>query len=312
MKKLTGTLIAGLGIGVVALALSPWGAQAETWVPIKGNVRLANGTPVCAMVLANGQYMFSCDGTGAFNLNVPLDGQGQITLFAFADGFAPYRITAAPAGLPALVRSVTAAPGSPLISTTRELACAANNWVRITGEVESFGGAPLCAMVLANGQHMFSCGASQGRYDLTVPADENGHITLFAFADGFQPYSETFIAPECSPARDRGIIVTVDGVVLESRLQDQNLAGEIYCALSVTARNTTASKKQCYVGAEAYDTAGRFWGWSIVGLKLPPGVTDSGWLTFASDDLLVGLSGPCQEVGSWELRSGYTWCRDNW
>ncbi len=83
---------------------------------------------------------------------------------------------------------------------TREAECGANNWVRISGEVESFGGDPLCAMVLANGQHMFSCGASQGRYDLTVPADENGNITVFGFADGFQPYSETFVAPECACA----------------------------------------------------------------------------------------------------------------
>ena len=152
-----GTLIAGLGFVVVAFALAPWGVEAATWVPIKGNVRLANGTPVCAMVLANGQYMFSCDGTGAFNLNVPLDDQGQITLFAFADGFAPYRVTAGPRGLPRWCAR-TAVPGSALVSTTRELACAANGWVRISGEVESFGGAPLCAMVLANGQQCSPAG----------------------------------------------------------------------------------------------------------------------------------------------------------
>ena len=191
---------AAFAVSFLLFFLTTLPAQPATMVPIKGNVRLANGTPVCAMVLANGQYMFSCDGTGAFSLNVPLDANAQITLFVFADGFSPYRVTAGPRGLPSVVRTVTAAPGSPFISTTRELACAANNWVRITGEVESFGGAPLCAMALANGQHMFSCGANQGRYDLTVPADENGHITLFAFADGFQPYSETLIAPDCSDA----------------------------------------------------------------------------------------------------------------
>ena len=189
--------MAGLSILAATLALGPLSAQTATWVPVQGNVRLANGTPVCALVLANGQYMFSCDGTGAFNLNVPLDDQGQVTLFAFADGFAPYRVTAAPPGLPSVLRTLTAAPGSPSIGTTREVACAANNWVRLSGDVESFGGEPLCAMVLANGQHMFSCGESLGRYDLTVPADENGNITLFAFADGFQPYTETFVAPDC-------------------------------------------------------------------------------------------------------------------
>jgi len=50
--------------------------QAETWVPIQGNVRLANGTAICAMVLANGQYIFSCDGAGTYSLDVPLDDNG--------------------------------------------------------------------------------------------------------------------------------------------------------------------------------------------------------------------------------------------
>ncbi len=149
------------------------------------------------MVLANGQSMFSCGGAGAYSLEVPLDDKGQVTLFAFADGFAPYRVTAAPAGLPAVVETNTADPGSPSIAMNRDMGCAANNRVRIRGAIESLGGAPLCAMVLANGQKMFSCGASQGRYDLTVPADDNGNITLFGFADGFQPYSKTFAAAKC-------------------------------------------------------------------------------------------------------------------
>jgi hypothetical protein len=171
--------------------------QLATWVPIQGNVRLADGTPICAMVLANGQYMFSCAGAGAYNLNVPLDENGQVTLFAFADGFSPFRVTDLPAGLPLTVRTETANPSSPFISMTRGVECSTNDWVRIYGVIESFGGDPLCAMVLANGQHMFSCGDSQGRYDLTVPADGNGTVTVFGFADGFQPYSETFVAPLC-------------------------------------------------------------------------------------------------------------------
>jgi uncharacterized protein YkwD len=52
-------------------------------------------------------------------------------------------------------------------------------------------------MVLANGQQTFTCGESLGRFDLTVPANELGKITIFAFADGFQPYRETFGAAEC-------------------------------------------------------------------------------------------------------------------
>jgi uncharacterized protein YkwD len=178
-------------------------AQAETWVPIQGKVRLADGTPICAMVLANGQYTFSCDGAGDYSLTVPLDASGEVTLFAFADGFAPFRTTIPPAALPVAARSLpvymeTASSGSPLISMTRDVGCSGTpNWVRITGNIESYGSEPLCAMVLANGQYMFSCDPSLGQYDLTVPVDQNGNITLFGSADGFQPYSETFRAPAC-------------------------------------------------------------------------------------------------------------------
>jgi len=187
---------------MVLLSALTFPTRAANWGGIQGNVRTGNGAPVCALVLANGQYMFSCDGNGTYSLNVPLDDQGQVTLFAFADGFAPFRVTAAPAKLPAVIRTITADPDSPLIFMGWDMACAANNWVHLSGEIESEGGDPLCALVLANGQHMFSCGASQGRYALTVPADEKGEITLFGFADGFQPYSEIFRASNCGPFFD--------------------------------------------------------------------------------------------------------------
>ncbi len=44
---------------------------------------------VCSMVLANGQYTFTCDGTGNYSLNVPLDANGQYKLAVYAQGFAP-------------------------------------------------------------------------------------------------------------------------------------------------------------------------------------------------------------------------------
>ncbi|MER2583548.1 MAG: S8 family serine peptidase [Candidatus Competibacter sp.] len=61
---------------------------------LSGIIRLSGtSTPVCAFVLANGQSTFSCDGAGHYSLaNVPVDSQGQITLFAWADGFLPHRL----------------------------------------------------------------------------------------------------------------------------------------------------------------------------------------------------------------------------
>ncbi|MCP4355133.1 MAG: hypothetical protein GY793_05785, partial [Proteobacteria bacterium] len=59
-------------------------------------------------------------------------------------------------------------------------------WVNITGDVH-YGDTPLCAMVLANGQYMFSCGGD-GRYDMDVPLGEDGKITLYSFCEGFAPF----------------------------------------------------------------------------------------------------------------------------
>jgi hypothetical protein len=59
-------------------------------INISGSVLLQNSqTPICAMVLANGQFMFSCDGSGSYALNIPLDNNGQFKLQVYADGFAP-------------------------------------------------------------------------------------------------------------------------------------------------------------------------------------------------------------------------------
>jgi len=59
-------------------------------INISGKVLMHNSqTPVCAMVLANGQRVFSCDGTGSYALHIPLDTNGQFKLQVYADGFAP-------------------------------------------------------------------------------------------------------------------------------------------------------------------------------------------------------------------------------
>jgi len=48
-------------------------------------------------------------------------------------------------------------------------------------------------MVLANGQHMFSCGADLGKFDLEVPLDVHGEITLYVFCSGMAPYKNLFV-----------------------------------------------------------------------------------------------------------------------
>lgn len=255
MNNTVHPLLAGPALFTLGLLIAPLPSAAATWMRIQGQVRLQNETPVCAMVLANGQFMFSCDGTGAYDLNVPLDANGQINLFAFADGCAPFRTNLGPGGGRVRVRMGTAARHAARIAMTPEAECAGTpNWVRIRGDVESYGSKPLCAMVLANGQHTFSCDESIGTYDLTVPVDENGQVTVFGFADGFQPYRDTFVAPICgvdssTPMPQSGCVgltdvvgITVDGVVIEST-QLSSAPSSSYCEITMQLRNTTSTTK---------------------------------------------------------------------
>jgi len=162
------------------------------WVTINGTVT-HNGTPLCAMVLANGQYMFSCDPYGEYQLSVPLDPNGEITLFVFVDGLAPFKVTSEPSFLPSNIEMELASPDSKTPTVTSTMVESIDNpgWVEIAGTV-SLGGIPLCTMVLANGQYMFSCDP-YGEYQLSVPLDPNGEITLFVFVDGLQPYKEILL-----------------------------------------------------------------------------------------------------------------------
>ena len=59
-------------------------------IDITGKVLLQDSqTPICALVLANGVHMFSCDGMGNYALNIPLDTNGQFKLQVYAEGSAP-------------------------------------------------------------------------------------------------------------------------------------------------------------------------------------------------------------------------------
>lgn len=67
------------------------GDGSKSIVNIFGAVRNNRGESVCGLVLANGQFMFSCSPVGTYSLDVPQDGSGQVTLFGFADGHFPFK-----------------------------------------------------------------------------------------------------------------------------------------------------------------------------------------------------------------------------
>ena len=60
-------------------------------VSLSGSIRNTQGTNLCGLVLANGQFVFSCSPNGTYALTVPLDGAGQITIFGFVEGHFPYK-----------------------------------------------------------------------------------------------------------------------------------------------------------------------------------------------------------------------------
>ncbi|MCP4353629.1 MAG: formylglycine-generating enzyme family protein [Desulfobacterales bacterium] len=178
------------------------------WIEISGTVKNSDGTSLCAMVLANGQHMFTCNPVGQYKLNVPLDENGQITLYTFCDGFASFKEILTPDET--VIFEVTMLPAHPDsgkidMTTVFDVAVTNPGWVKLSGTVSNEEGIPLCAMVLANGQHMFTCGKSNGKYEMEVPLGPDQKITLFAFCDGLLPSTIIFDSEDIFDTTDTTI-----------------------------------------------------------------------------------------------------------
>ncbi|MCP4352436.1 MAG: hypothetical protein GY795_43810 [Desulfobacterales bacterium] len=161
-------------------------ACAAEWVNISGTVYYGS-QPLNAMVLANGQHMFTDPSDGRYELEVPLNEDGEITLFGFCDGFAPFRQTLKPQEAEKFEIIMAPAPTDSInMSIKHRLGLTDSGRIKISGTV-LYDETPLCAMLLANGQHIFSC-VGEGVFELEVTPNENGKITLFGFCDGFAPF----------------------------------------------------------------------------------------------------------------------------
>ena len=170
-------------------------SYAVEWIPISGQV-LFGSTPLCSMVLANGQHTFSCDGSANYNLMVPLDTQGLITLQVFTAGFAPYRQVLTPGQATNVTVNMIRDEAGRNFDVTYKIGPSAliGGWVSVNGTI-AYNGTPLCAMVLIKGQHMFSCGQDPGNYSLDAPLESVGNVTVQVFAFGFQPFRITLPDP---------------------------------------------------------------------------------------------------------------------
>lgn len=163
-------------------------------VSLTGNVEDPVGTQLCAMVLASGQYMFTCSPNGPYSLtNLPTEADGTVTRQVYADGFFPSVDVLQGSVYERVVMEYSGTcprynpPSNPEVRPE-----SAGNRVSISGRVlDRDTETSLCAMVLANGAYMFSCNGS-GSYALDFPLDANGQYQLQVYADGFAPTIQTF------------------------------------------------------------------------------------------------------------------------
>ena len=163
-------------------------------VDLTGTIKTANGTDVCSMVLASGQFMFSCNPIGVFSLtDLPREQNGTVKRQIYADGFFP-KVDVLPDSVDEAV-VMTRSGTCPSYNTPYDPSVvpgSAGKRIDISGKVLIQDSAtPICAMVLANGQYVFSCDGS-GSYALNIPLDNNGQFKLQVYADGFAPTIQTF------------------------------------------------------------------------------------------------------------------------
>jgi hypothetical protein len=163
-------------------------------VDLSGTVKASGGEDLCAMVLASGQFMFSCNPAGVFSLEgLPRENSGSVKRQIYADGFFPKVDTLTGSSNDAVV--MTRSGTCPSYNTPYDTGFfpdSAGKRINISGKVLTPNSqTPICAMVLANGQYMFSCDGS-GSYALNIPLDTNGQFKLQVYADGFAPTIQTF------------------------------------------------------------------------------------------------------------------------
>ncbi len=168
--------------------------QSDGPVDLTGTVQTSDGTGICAMVLASGQFIFSCNPTWSFSLSdLPREPDGTVKRQIYAHGFFP-KIDVLPDSVDETVvmtRSGTC-PDYNMPYVPGVFPESAGKWIDISGRVLLQNTeTPICAMVLANGQFMFSCDGS-GSYALTIPLDSSGQYKLQVYADGFAPAIQTF------------------------------------------------------------------------------------------------------------------------
>jgi len=161
---------------------------------LSGSVINTGGTPLCALVLASGQFDFSCNPNGPYDLqDLPRENDGTVKRQVYVDGFFPNVETLTVSFNETVV--MTRATNCPDYNAFPEPGVfpeSAGKRIDVSGTVLLQNtDTPVCAMVLGNGQFGFTCD-STGSYAANIPLDANGQYKLQVYAQGFAPMVQAF------------------------------------------------------------------------------------------------------------------------
>ena len=163
-------------------------------VNLAGTVENASGTDLCALVLASGKFMFSCNPNGPFSLtDLPLEDDDTVKRQIYVDGFFPeVDVLQDSVDETVVMTRASFCPDYNSFPNPSENPGSAGERIEISGTILlQDTQTPVCAIVLANGQFTFSCDGS-GQYALDIPLDSKGQFKLQVYADGFAPLIQVF------------------------------------------------------------------------------------------------------------------------
>ena len=159
-------------------------------------------TPLCAMVLASGQFTFSCNPNGPFSLtNLSRETDGSVKRQVYVDGFFPnVEVLQGSVDETVVMTRASNCPDYNSVPDPGFVPDSAGKWIKVSGKILLQNTqTPICAMALASGQFEFTCDGT-GSYSGNIPLDANGQYKLQVYADGFAPVIQTF--DEFSPNND--------------------------------------------------------------------------------------------------------------
>jgi hypothetical protein len=184
------------------LTLDGGGPPPTDEIDLTGDVENAGGTPLCALALASGEFMFTCNPNGPYELlDLPTEDDDSVKRQVYVDGFFPnVEKLYADTDETVVMQRAGDCPDYNSFPQPGVDTGSAGKRINISGTVlQQNSETPVCAMALANGEFGFTCGGT-GDYSANIPLDGNGQYKLQVYAEGYAPMVQVF--DENSPDND--------------------------------------------------------------------------------------------------------------